>query len=255
MGNRVGASLEFKDHRDYQAGDDLRRIDWNVFARSDQLTVKLYREEVSPHLDLLIDGSRSMELEDTAKLEALLGMVGVFAAAAGNAGFTHAAWLAGDLVRPVENGTARPPAWEDLAFSSSSTPVEAFENLPPAWPARGLRIFLSDLLYLGDPLATLTHLSAGTASVVVVQILAEADVDPPERGNVRLIDSESDEIQEVFIDATAERDYHDALSLHQENWHRGCRQVGAVMTTLVAEKLLRRWNLEPLVAAEVLEVA
>jgi len=60
MANRPGSSLEFMDHREYQPGDDLRRIDWSAFARSDRLTVKLYREEVCPHLDVLIDGSRSM---------------------------------------------------------------------------------------------------------------------------------------------------------------------------------------------------
>ena len=56
MGKRPGSSLEFIDHREYQPGDDLRRIDWSGFARSDKLTVKLYRDEVSPHLDIVIDG-------------------------------------------------------------------------------------------------------------------------------------------------------------------------------------------------------
>ena len=46
MGKRPGSSLEFIDHREYQPGDDLRRIDWGGFARSDKLTVKLYRDEV-----------------------------------------------------------------------------------------------------------------------------------------------------------------------------------------------------------------
>jgi uncharacterized protein (DUF58 family) len=39
--NRPGSSLEFMDHREYQPGDDLRRIDWSAFARSDRLTLKL----------------------------------------------------------------------------------------------------------------------------------------------------------------------------------------------------------------------
>src|SRR5690349_12574511 len=67
LAQRAGSSLEFKDHRDYQAGDDLRHIDWNAFARSDQLSVKLFREEISPHVDVVLDGSRSMALEGTAK--------------------------------------------------------------------------------------------------------------------------------------------------------------------------------------------
>jgi hypothetical protein len=117
-----------------------------------------------------------------------------------------------------------------------------------------VRVFVSDLLWEGEPLGLLSHLVAGAASVVVVQLLAAEDVDPPERGNIRLIDSETDAAEEVFVDAAAERDYRDALARHQENWHRACRQVGAIMTTLTAERLLESWDLEALVAAEVLEV-
>src|SRR5437588_11544487 len=90
LGARAGSSLEFRDYRGYEPGDDLRHVDWNAFARTDQLSVKLYREEVSPHLDLLIDGSRSMALTDSAKARATLALAGFFTAAAANAGFTHA---------------------------------------------------------------------------------------------------------------------------------------------------------------------
>ena len=62
LGARAGSSLEFRDYRGYEPGDDLRHVDWNAYARTDQLSVKLFREEVSPHLDVLIDGSRSMAL-------------------------------------------------------------------------------------------------------------------------------------------------------------------------------------------------
>src|SRR4051812_9725171 len=62
MGARAGSSLEFRDHRGYEPGDDLRHVDWDAYARSDQLTVKLFREEVTPHLDVLVDGSKSMAL-------------------------------------------------------------------------------------------------------------------------------------------------------------------------------------------------
>ena len=66
-GRRAGSSIDFQDYREYQPGDDLRFIDWGIFARSDRLTIKLFREEVTPHLDLILDGSRSMNLEDTAQ--------------------------------------------------------------------------------------------------------------------------------------------------------------------------------------------
>src|SRR5258706_13818407 len=107
LGNRIGSSLEFRDHREYQAGDDLRRIDWNAYARTDKLILKLYQEEVSPHLDLVIDGSRSMALEGSAKLQATLGLASVFTVAATNAGFSHSTWLAREVGPSSEGGTAR----------------------------------------------------------------------------------------------------------------------------------------------------
>ena len=60
LGRFAGSSVDFQDYREYQPGDDLRHIDWNAYARSNQLIVKLHREEVQPHLDLILDTSASM---------------------------------------------------------------------------------------------------------------------------------------------------------------------------------------------------
>jgi uncharacterized protein (DUF58 family) len=255
LGQRAGGSLEFNDYREYQPGDDLRHIDWNAYARSDQLMVKLFREEVTPHLDVILDGSRSMALADTRKTEAALALSAFFAAAASNAGYSHRAWLMSEAVRPVANGTARPVRWEGMDFDFRGNPAEVLATQPPAWRSRGMRVLLSDLLWLGDPLTALAHFTDRAASVVVLQVLAEADVEPPNNGNLRLLDSETDEIQEVYVDPAAVKRYRDALTRHQQNWHRACRQAGAVMLTVVAERVLEDWRLDELVAAEVLRVA
>ena len=60
LGRGTGASLEFVDFRDYTPGDDLRHVDWRAYARTDALQVRLFREEVAPHVDLIVDGSASM---------------------------------------------------------------------------------------------------------------------------------------------------------------------------------------------------
>src|SRR5437763_278562 len=60
LGSGTGSSLEFQDYRQYAAGDDLRHVDWAAYARSEVLSVRLYREEVAPRIDLLFDVSRSM---------------------------------------------------------------------------------------------------------------------------------------------------------------------------------------------------
>src|SRR3954469_1284016 len=79
LGRRPGNSIDFQDYREYQPGDDLRYIDWGVYARTDRLTIKLFREEVVPHLDLVIDGSRSMNLEGSAKLQATAKLAAILA--------------------------------------------------------------------------------------------------------------------------------------------------------------------------------
>ena len=255
MGKRPGSSLEFIDHREYQPGDDLRRIDWGGFARSDKLTVKLYRDEVSPHLDVVIDGSCSMALENSPKAQATLGLAAVFATAAANVGYSHSAWVAGDGYRQVNNGTDRPSVWDGIDFVHRGDLSTSFAKLPPSWRPFGLRVLLSDLLWPGDALAALSHLAERATAVIVVQVLAEIDVNPMERGNIRLVDSETDEVQEIFLDAAAGKRYRDAFARHQENWHLAAKQTGAIMTTVVAEHILSDWRLEALVAAEVLNIA
>jgi hypothetical protein len=125
---------------------------------------------------------------------------------------------------------------------------------PPDWRRQGSRVLISDLLWLGEPTAILQSLAHGTASLVVAQTLSSQDADPPDRGRVRLLDSETDERREIFIDDATIRRYRDALARHQQNWHRACRQIGAVMVSVIAEEIVADWNLEALVKAGVLKV-
>jgi uncharacterized protein (DUF58 family) len=252
-GQRAGSSLEFRDYRAYQPGDDLRHVDWSAYARSDQLSVKLYREEVTPHVDVVVDGSRSMALEGSAKEAATLALAAFFASAATNAGYTHAAWMLGETLRPIDNGTRSPTLWEGIDFVHRDL-CHGCDSRGTPWRPRGVRVLLSDLLWESDPLTTLRPFTERVALTVVVQLLAEADVHPAEGGNLRLVDAETEEMREVYVDVAAVRRYRAALARHQENWHNACRQAGAVFTTLVAEQLLRDWHLDELVAAEVLRV-
>jgi uncharacterized protein (DUF58 family) len=250
LSQRAGSSLEFKDHRAYEPGDDLRHIDWNAYARTDQLTIKLFREEVTPHIDVVLDGSRSMDLEDSPKAGAAVALSAFFAAAASRAGYSHSAWLLGDGCQPIANGNRSPATWDGIAFDHTGEPGQ---RLPP-WRPRGTRVLVSDLLWLGDPLLTLRPFAERSAVTVVIQLLAQADAEPPEGQSLRMVDAETGQIREIHVDALAARRYCDALTRHQENWHLACRQVGATFVVLIAEDLLRDWDLDVLVAAEILKV-
>src|SRR5512136_1801888 len=61
---RRGSSVEFADYRDYTPGDDLRRLDWNVYARLERPFIKLFEEEEDLAVYILLDGSRSMDWGD-----------------------------------------------------------------------------------------------------------------------------------------------------------------------------------------------
>lgn len=254
QGARAGSSLEFKEHRDYEPGDDLRHIDWNAFARSDHLVVKLFHEEVTPHLDVVLDGSRSMALAGSVKAEAALGLAGFFAAAAGNAGFSQRIWLAQDGCRQLHGCHGRPSSWELPKFDFRGSPAEAFRKRPPQLRPRGVRLVISDLLWPGDPLSIIGPCAERATALVIVQLLAAVDADPPERGNLRLIDSETDQPWELLVNDAAIERYRATMQRHQQLWQAACRQAGAFLTMVVADELLSHWRLDELVAAEFLQV-
>ena len=60
--NRRGSSVEFADYAPYCAGDDIRAIDWNLYARLDRLFVKTYKEEIALSVEIIIDATASMGL-------------------------------------------------------------------------------------------------------------------------------------------------------------------------------------------------
>jgi len=254
LGASTGSSLDFMDHREYEPGDDLRRIDWNAYARSDKLTIKLYRDEISPHVDIILDVSRSMALKGTEKARAAMGLSALFAQAACNNNFTFATWQAGKICEKIINASDRPQAWDGIEFNYEAGCDESFRSQFPGWRNKGIRILISDLLWIGDPHSTMSVLSEGASTVYVVQILAAADVEPEFAGNVRLVDSEDANSREMFIDAVQLARYKQRLSEHQQNWSRSCRQFAAKMTTIVAEETVEQWHLDKLVLSEILKV-
>lgn len=243
LSRRPGSSIEFQEHRDYQPGDDLRRIDWNIYARTDRLVVKLNREEVNPHLDLVIDGSRSMDLENTAKAQAVCFLAALLAVAASNAGCSHAVWLGQGGFRRIQNDRGVPSTWAGLSFEGTRSLADDFQILRPGLKRQGIRVLVSDLLFPGDPLIVLRRLADGAAGVLVIQLLARDDLNSPEPGSLRMVDSETSEELDLYIDPQAARHYQQALARHQNDWQEACRHVRTHQVTLEAETLLESYSL------------
>lgn len=257
LGTRAGSSLDFHDYRDYRPGDDLRLLDWNVYARSDREVVKLHREEVFPNLDVIVDISSSMDLPSPAKNRAAWRLAAACAVAAGNAGCSHAVWTLGaDLVRLPES-SGLPEAWpEPPGRLDPSDPLNPFagSSASPAFRRNGVRILVSDLLWPADPELVVGRLADGAAALVLVQVLTAAEEDPGAlRGARRMVDSETGREIDVFVDAAALASYRAALAAHRERWSRACRAAGASFVPARAEDLCATMRLAALERAGVLE--
>lgn len=235
LGRRAGSSIDFQDYREYQPGDDLRFIDWGIYARTDRLSIKLFREEVTPHLDLILDGSRSMNLEGSAKARGTALLSALLATAAANAQCSRAVWVSGEGFNRLANDAHPPSSWNGLELDSTRTLDQAFDILGPKLRRLGIRVLISDLLWPGNPLQTIRRLREGAAVLFVIQLLGRDDVTPPEHGSIRLVDSETGEVVEMFVDANVRKQYGENLSQLQQAWDVATRQCGAQLTTIVAE--------------------
>jgi hypothetical protein len=77
----------------------------------------------------------------------------------------------------------------------------------------------------------------GAAALFVIQLLARDDATPPEHGNLRVVDCETGDESEIYIDSSIAKQYTENLAQLQQSWSDACRQCGAHMTTLIAEDL------------------
>lgn len=233
LGMSAGSSLDFHDYREYHPGDDLRHLDWGVYARSDREVVKLYREEVEPKLDIVLDSSASMCLSGTRKGEAALMLAAVTATAALNANCIPALFLAGARTERVQGEQDNSPlGWRIAGFGESSSPYDGLTIAAPTFRRNGVRVFISDLLWPGEPARALARLAEGASALYIIQLLAEAEETPPERGRYRLDDVETGETLEVFVDSTAIEAYTATLAAHRERWSRACASSGATFITV-----------------------
>lgn len=255
VSRRAGGSLEFRDHREYHPGDDLRHVDWNVVARSDRLIVKQFHEEVSPVVDLIIDGSRSMNLGDTRKAHATMAVASLLACAARNAGFPYVLSIARERLEPIARGTTRPSEWRDVHFDFAGSPAFALMSGAATLRPLGMRILISDLLWEGEPRAVLSSLAQNASAVIVVQILAASEENPDLRGGWRLIDVETGAARELVFDAGAATRYRDALARHRALWDDAARHTKAVLARGVAEEIEQRLVFDELAAAEILKAS
>jgi uncharacterized protein (DUF58 family) len=252
VGERIGAgtgsSLEFQEYRPYVNGDDLRHVDWAAYARSELLAVRLYREEVSPRIDIVIDASRSMAVNEQ-KLLAYGELSGLLACAcASTVADTRLVTTASAEPQPL-----RMP--EDIErFLICEANLSAFEHGHLPLRRRSLRVVISDFLFPHDADALVSRLARDAAWLAIIQLTLREEADPAVEGGRRLIDVEGRGELDLVIDEQAVGDYRARFNRLRLGLSTASRRVGGRYAHVVAGHPIRDVA-RGLAAAGVLEAA
>lgn len=220
-GAGLGASLDFQDFRAYFPGDDVRHVDWSIYARSDALVVRLYREEVSPDAEIVLDCSRSMASTD-AKAGFGLGMVRLFLALARKERGSASVVLAGDVPERLPAAEVEGRLAPGV-FAGAAPLPEALAPGAVALRRRAVRVVVSDFLFPHDAAGLVARLARGAAALFVVQVLDSTELDPDWAGGTLLIDVETGDEANMLVDAAAVARYRARLDALSEALARQCR--------------------------------
>jgi uncharacterized protein (DUF58 family) len=239
-GPRRGAGAEFREHRPYAAGDDLRRVDWMAYARSGEPVVKLYRAEEDRVVRLLVDGSASMGFGAPAKLAraqqfaAALGYLSLAASERAEVLVARSAEGGSGIAasHPARRGRRSFPALcrELLAIRAQGKNdlARAIENLILRTRSAGVLAIVSDFFDPG-PLATaLTRARSAGHELVLIQILDATDINPDFEGDALLEDAETGQHLELTADPGVLAAYARSLSSLIESLRTWSRKHGGV---------------------------
>lgn len=237
---RRGSSVEFADYRDYAPGDDLRRLDWNVYARLERPFIKLMEEEEDLAVHILIDGSRSMDWGegDQNKLSYALRLAGALGSIALSSGDRLTATLlqpAADY--PVQSSaltygpTRGQPALNRYLEFLSSLKAGGQTDLNRSvreyiltGRRSGLTFLISDLFALSGFQGAASLLQGRGYELVMLHLLSPDEIEPPLAGDLRLVDVETGQTQEVSLDGSLRDLYLRRVLAWQEEIQSYCRK-------------------------------
>ena len=233
-----GQSVEFADYRTYVPGDDLRRIDWNLFGRLERLFLKLYEEERELPVTIYLDSSESMSFGRVSKFDfarqvaAAVGYVALcgfdrvtvepFPLADDQAG------LVGEL-RAVRGRRSAIRFFDNLnrlraggtAHFNQALRLGAMKHR-----AQGVIVVLSDFLDPAGYEDGLKSLASRGSEVHAVQILAPEELEPSSYGDLRVIDSETGAEQEVTFGKYRLKAYRATVQNYCRRLQEFCRARG-----------------------------
>ena len=203
---KKGQSVEFADYKNYVVGDDLRFLDWNLYARLDRLFIRLFMEEEDLHFYILIDNSLSMDFGAPTKLHyakqvaAALAFIGLV-----NMDRVVIEAFNDRLTQSMPAARGRRSFWRVLDFLDKLEPAgpsdfaQALRTFSIKCSGKGVLIILSDFMDKGGYEDALRYVIARQMDIYAIQILSQEEIEPNVTGDLQLTDAEDDDAAEVTV--------------------------------------------------------
>ena len=241
-----GSSCEFADYRDYIPGDDITKIDWNVYARSEKLYLKLFLDERQLHTRIYIDASRSITYGKGKKDEQILKLAAAIAYLSICEMDKVSIYVIHEnrLETVVENMLGKETYFNnigklnDIVFDGDSSISESILPSTVGY-GDGLSIILSDFLTDNDFEAAIDHLVGKKRDVLCVQVLSREELSPQVRGKMHFFDSEN--AQKFYrrnINKEIIRAYKEALAYATGRIRNYCQSRGGEYMLVASEDSL-----------------
>lgn len=192
-----GQTVDFADYREYVLGDDIRRVDWNLYSRFKKHYLKLFTDERQMHVQIFLDCSASMDISEeksryAAALAAAIGYLGVH-----NNDKVSFHFMRGDkaenpfgMIVGRRTFFSAMGALEKQKFESEADFYAAFRSTPIT-RSDGLTVLISDFFTESDWKSAVNYLCLKKRQVLLLQVLTPEEADPNFLGRTDLIDSES----------------------------------------------------------------
>ena len=234
-----GQTVEFADYREYQLGDDIRRIDWNLYSRFEKYFLKLFTDERQMHTQVFIDCSASMGKDNPEKanyavaIGAALGYLSVH-----NMDKVSFKLVKGDKSEDPFGTIVGKRAFfdaistlEEMEFDGETDMREAVINSPNTGTNDGLSVIISDFFSDDDWKKAVDYLCFKKRQVLLIQVLTPDEVDPSYTGRVHLIDIETESVEDernmkIKIDRASQNAYQQALDDIRDDLKTFCHSRG-----------------------------
>src|SRR6267143_4998191 len=235
LSKKKGQSVEFADYRNYVVGDDLRFLDWNLYARLDRLFLRLFMEEEDLHFYVLLDNSLSMDFGSPSKLHfakqiaAALGFIGLV-----NMDRVVIEAFNNRLTQSMPAARGRRSLWRMMDFLQKLEPAgpsdlrQALRTFSIKSSGKGIVVLLTDFMDKGGYEEALRYLVARQLDIYVIQILSQEEIEPEIVGDLKLVDIEDDDVAEITVSGPLLKRYKQNLAAYRAALHEFCTRRGVM---------------------------